>query len=84
MTIPARKFALGDMLTYTRTSDGTSPIGEVRAIYEVTPNWPGGHKHWPKPVHCRYVYRIRFHANGAGDRTVCECRLREAPVFPSL
>lgn len=76
-SLPPRLFDLGDNLTYVRNVDGTTPVGEVQVIYVLSPH---GHPLWPKPVCCRYVYRLKI--PHLGDRTVCECRLFE-PTVPT-
>jgi hypothetical protein len=71
------KFAAKDLLTYTRTN-GEQREGVVLNVIDLgeplfenqTYTYPG---RWPKPRHCRFVYRLEV--EGVGPRTVCEHRL---------
>lgn len=67
------KFHVGDRLVYTRVA-GEEVTGQVYAVYDWEEH-PADRPPWPKPRHCRYLYRMTV---PHGIRTVCECRLSRA------
>ena len=73
------KFNVDASLTYTR-SNGEAREGVCVSVSDLEDE--GLKWRWPKPQHCRFIYRLDI--QGVGPRTVCECRLSERAPFLRL